>query len=150
MPKLDSAIDRRSPGFRANAEAMRALIDDLRQQTERVAEGGGARSRERHVSRGKLLPRDRVQMLLDPGTPFLELSPLAAHGMYHGAAPCAGLIAGIGRVEGVVRDVQHQRLPHQPRAAKAAAGKALRGTTTGERHSLSDREWWAWSTWSRR
>ena len=67
MPRLDSAIDTRSAPFRANAAAMQALLDDLRQQTAQVAEGGGARSRDRHVARGKLLPRDRVQMLIDPG-----------------------------------------------------------------------------------
>ncbi|MGI4795044.1 MAG: carboxyl transferase domain-containing protein [Janthinobacterium lividum] len=100
MPKLDSAIDPRSAGFRGNDAAMRTLLDDLRAQTERAAEGGGARSRERHVSRGKLLPRDRVQMLTDPGSPFLELSPLAAHGMYGGDSPGASLITGIGRVSG--------------------------------------------------
>ena len=100
MPKLDSAVDPRSAGFRANAAAMRALLDDLRRQTQRAAEGGGARSRERHLARGKLLPRDRVQMLTDPGSPFLELSPLAANGMYGGESPGAGLITGIGRVSG--------------------------------------------------
>ncbi len=100
MPALDSAIDPRSAGFRANAAAMRALLGDLRQRTDRAAEGGGARSRERHTARGKLLPRDRVQMLTDPGAPFLELSPLAAFGMYDDASPGAGLITGIGRVSG--------------------------------------------------
>jgi 3-methylcrotonyl-CoA carboxylase beta subunit len=100
MPKIDSAIDPRSPGFRANAAAMRALLDDLSAQTARAAEGGGARSRERHVARGKLLPRDRVEMLTDPGSPFLELSPLAGHGMYDGGSPGGSIITGIGRVCG--------------------------------------------------
>jgi len=80
---------------------MRALVEDLRAQIERVAQGGGEAARAKHAARGKLLPRERVQRLLDPGTPFLELSPLAALNMYGNEAPCAGLIAGIGRVAGV-------------------------------------------------
>ncbi|MFZ2387929.1 MAG: carboxyl transferase domain-containing protein, partial [Polaromonas sp.] len=87
--------------FQANAAAMRALVDDLHVQLAKAAAGGGEAARAKHVARGKLLPRDRVQMLLDPGTPFLEVAPLAALGMYHGDAPCAGLIVGIGRVSGV-------------------------------------------------
>jgi 3-methylcrotonyl-CoA carboxylase beta subunit len=89
---------------------MQSLVDDLRAQVTQVARGGGEAARAKHTARGKLLPRDRVQMLLDPGTPFLELAPLAALHMYpekdgkggtKDAAPCAGLIAGIGRVSGV-------------------------------------------------
>jgi 3-methylcrotonyl-CoA carboxylase beta subunit len=90
-----------SPGsseFRANVEAHDALLADLRAQLERVAMGGGERARERHASRGKLLPRERVDRLLDPGAPFLELSPLAAHDMYDGDAPGAGMVTGVGRV----------------------------------------------------
>ena len=101
MSTLDTQLNPRSAEFQANAAAMRELVADLRVQVAKAAEGGGEAARAKHVARGKLPPRERVQMLLDPGTPFLELSPLAAHGMYHGAAPCAGLIAGIGRVEGV-------------------------------------------------
>jgi 3-methylcrotonyl-CoA carboxylase beta subunit len=86
--------------FKANAEAGEALAADLRAQLERVALGGGERARERHVGRGKLLPRERVDRLLDPGSPFLELSPMAAHGMYDDEAPGAGIITGIGRVSG--------------------------------------------------
>ncbi|SDD49223.1 3-methylcrotonyl-CoA carboxylase beta subunit [Geodermatophilus telluris] len=89
-----------SPGGTGYADAHRALVADLRDQLARVAEGGGARARERHVSRGKLLPRERVDALLDPGSPFLELSPLAAHGMYGGDAPGAGIVTGVGRVAG--------------------------------------------------
>ena len=99
--RIESKLNPRDPQFQANAEAMQALVDDLREQLARAALGGGEASRERHLSRGKLLPRDRVNTLLDPGTPFLECSPLAAHGMYGGDAPCAGLITGIGRVSGV-------------------------------------------------
>ncbi|OSZ63848.1 carboxyl transferase domain-containing protein [Hydrogenophaga sp. IBVHS2] len=101
MPILTSQLNPRSADFQANAQAMRAAVDDLRRQIEAAALGGGEVARARHTGRGKLLPRDRVQLLLDPGTPFLELSPLAAHGMYNGDAPCAGVIAGIGRVSGV-------------------------------------------------
>src|SRR5947209_8681379 len=89
-----------SEEFKANAEAGEALAADLRAQLRRVAAGGGERSRERHVARGKLLPRERVDALLDPGSPFLELSALAAHGLYDDEAPAAGIITGIGRVSG--------------------------------------------------
>jgi 3-methylcrotonyl-CoA carboxylase beta subunit len=101
MTVLKSALDTRSEGFRDNARAMRALVDDLREKVAAVKQGGPAQARERHVSRGKLLPRDRVRTLLDPGAPFLELSQLAAHGMYGGDIPAAGIITGIGRVSGV-------------------------------------------------
>jgi 3-methylcrotonyl-CoA carboxylase beta subunit len=89
-----------SDEFRANTEANRALVDDLNAQLERVRQGGGERARERHVGRGKLLPRERVDRLLDPGSPFLECSALAAHGLYDDEAPGAGIITGIGRVSG--------------------------------------------------
>ena len=106
MPILETQLNARAADFLANAAAMRALVDDLRAKFEQVALGGGEVARARHIGRGKLLPRDRVEMLLDPGTPFLELSPLAAMGLYpdrdgSDSAPCAGLIAGIGRVSGV-------------------------------------------------
>ncbi|XAH24637.1 carboxyl transferase domain-containing protein [Xylophilus sp. GW821-FHT01B05] len=100
MSKLSSKLNPRSAEFQANAAAMRALVDDLHAQVAKVAEGGGEAARAKHTGRGKLLPRDRVQMLLDPGTPFLEIAPLAAYGMYGDAAPGSGLIAGIGRVAG--------------------------------------------------
>jgi 3-methylcrotonyl-CoA carboxylase beta subunit len=101
MPALSSQLNPRSADFAANAAAMRALVDDLRQQTEKVAQGGGDAARAKHTARGKLLPRERVLNLLDPGTPFLELAPLAALNLYNNDAPGAGLIAGIGRVSGV-------------------------------------------------
>ncbi|PIQ37174.1 MAG: methylcrotonoyl-CoA carboxylase [Lysobacterales bacterium CG17_big_fil_post_rev_8_21_14_2_50_64_11] len=100
MSVLKSAIDNRSPEFIANAEHLRGLVSELRQRLAKVALGGGEQARDKHTARGKLLPRDRITALLDPGSPFLELCPLAAHGMYEGAAPAAGLIAGIGRVHG--------------------------------------------------
>jgi 3-methylcrotonyl-CoA carboxylase beta subunit len=101
MPVLESKLNPRSAEFQANAGGMRALVDDLRAQVAKAAEGGGEAARAKHEARGKLPPRQRVQMLLDPGTPFLELAPLAGHGMYGGDAPCGGIIAGIGRVSGV-------------------------------------------------
>ncbi len=101
MAVLQSQLNPRSVDFLANSQAMAVLVDDLKQQISRAAVGGGEAARAKHLARGKLLPRERVNLLLDPGTPFLELSPLAAHGMYAGDAPCAGLIAGIGRISGV-------------------------------------------------
>jgi 3-methylcrotonyl-CoA carboxylase beta subunit len=106
MPILETQLNARSADFQANAAAMRALVVDLNAQIDKASMGGGEAARAKHTARGKLLPRDRVAMLLDPGTPFLELSPLAAMGMYPDrdgtdSAPCAGVIAGIGRVSGV-------------------------------------------------
>ena len=106
MAVLHSKLNPRSEEFRQNAAAMRGLVDDLNARLARIAEGGGAAARDKHLGRGKLLPRERVERLLDPDTPFLEIAPLAAMGMYpdrdgSDAAPCAGLIAGIGRVAGV-------------------------------------------------
>jgi 3-methylcrotonyl-CoA carboxylase beta subunit len=100
VAKLASSIDMQSSEFRANAAAMRALTRDLEERRAEAALGGNSRARERHAARGKLLPRERVTRLIDPGTPFLELSPLAANGMYDDAIHAAGIITGIGRVEG--------------------------------------------------
>ena len=100
MPVLESLADPRSVEFRANAEAMQALVADLRATAEKVREGGGEAARKRHLSRGKLLPRDRIRTLIDPLSPFLEVGQLAAHGMYGGEVPSAGIITGIGRVSG--------------------------------------------------
>ncbi|MCX7260560.1 MAG: methylcrotonoyl-CoA carboxylase [Burkholderiales bacterium] len=101
MSLIHTQVQVRSAEAATNAAAMQAAVDDLRLQIQSVANGGGEAARTKHVGRGKLLPRDRVQMLLDPGTPFLELSPLAAYAMYNGDAPGAGVITGIGRVSGV-------------------------------------------------
>jgi len=101
MTVLQTQLNSRSADFVANAAAMQQVVDDLRLHLERMAQGGGEAARAKHTARGKLLPRDRVQMLLDPGTPFLEVAPLAALNMYNNDAPCAGVIAGIGRVSGV-------------------------------------------------
>jgi 3-methylcrotonyl-CoA carboxylase beta subunit len=101
MNIIESRLNPRSDDFKANADAMRAVVDDLKQKVAAIALGGGQSARDKHTARGKLLPRDRVQMLLDPGTPFLEFSQLAAYDMYHNAAPSAGIITGIGRVAGL-------------------------------------------------
>jgi len=101
MTILKSQLNPRSADFQANAEAMRAVVDDLRATVDKVALGGPEAARQKHLARGKLLPRERVAGLLDPGTPFLEISQLAAHGMYGGDVPAASVIAGIGRVNGV-------------------------------------------------
>src|SRR5689334_10329129 len=100
VAKLNSAIDTQGKEFRANAAAMRALVKELDSRRAEAALGGNARSRERHTARGKLLPRERVLRLLDPGTPFLELSPLAANATYQVAIDGPGIITGIGRIEG--------------------------------------------------
>jgi len=100
MPQIASKLDLVGADFAANSQAMRTLVGDLREKTRQVAAGGGETARARHVTRGKLLPRERIERLLDPGSPFLELSPLAALGMYGDEAPCAGIITGIGRVSG--------------------------------------------------
>ncbi|HVW54395.1 MAG TPA: carboxyl transferase domain-containing protein [Rhizobiaceae bacterium] len=100
MSILPNSTDTRSQDFVANSRAMEALVEDLRDKLAKVAEGGSAASKARHVARGKLLPRDRVDMLVDAGTPFLELSPLAAHELYGGDVSSASIITGIGRVGG--------------------------------------------------
>jgi 3-methylcrotonyl-CoA carboxylase beta subunit len=100
VASIGSNVDCTSSEFRANQEAMRALIAELQACRAKAAEGGPPRARERHLARGKLLPRERVMTVLDPGTPFLELSPLAAHGLYEDAIHAAGIITGIGRVAG--------------------------------------------------
>ncbi|MGV9451216.1 carboxyl transferase domain-containing protein [Streptomyces sp. NPDC003635] len=99
-PELTSAADPASEAWQANEEAQLALVAELRDKLAAARLGGGEKARARHTARGKLLPRDRVDTLLDPGSPFLELAPLAADGLYEGQAPAAGVIAGIGRVSG--------------------------------------------------
>jgi 3-methylcrotonyl-CoA carboxylase beta subunit len=101
MPAIRSQIDPRSADFQANAAHMRGLVEDLKSEFAKTALGGGEKARTRHTERGKLLPRERIRALLDPGSPFLELSALAAHGMYENQAPAAGIITGIGRVSGI-------------------------------------------------
>jgi len=101
MPALQTMVDPSSQAFAANQAHNLALVEALRSKVAHAVRGGSEKHRERHVERGKLLPRDRVQRLLDPGSPFLEIGQLAANGMYDDEAPGAGMIAGIGRVSGV-------------------------------------------------
>jgi 3-methylcrotonyl-CoA carboxylase beta subunit len=101
MARIGTPVDARSEVFRANAQHHRALSQDLAQLVARIALGGDERSRTRHVERGKLLPRERVRRLLDPGSPLLEVGQLAGHNLYSDSIPAAGLITGIGRVSGV-------------------------------------------------
>ena len=99
-PRLESKLDRSSPEATARATHNRTLADRLRADVAKAALGGTDKSRDRHTARGKLLPRDRVERLLDPGSPFLEIGQLAANDLYDGEVPGAGVIAGIGRVSG--------------------------------------------------
>ncbi|SBT03486.1 Methylcrotonoyl-CoA carboxylase beta chain, mitochondrial [Candidatus Propionivibrio aalborgensis] len=105
MPVLTTQLNPRSAEFLANTEAMQRVVSDLRQTIDRIALGGPEAARQKHIARGKLLPRERVNTLIDPGSPFLELSQLAAYGMYGGEnsfeVPAASMITGIGRVNGV-------------------------------------------------
>jgi 3-methylcrotonyl-CoA carboxylase beta subunit len=100
MSKLRSHVDPKSGGFRQNAEAFEGLLAGLRERSAEARRGGGEKTQRRHRERGKLPVRDRIELLLDPGTAFLELSPLAAYGMYDGRVPAAGIVTGIGRVSG--------------------------------------------------
>ena len=100
MSIINSKINTKSAEFSNNVSAMQVQVDDLKSTLAHIAQGGGAKSCERHISRGKLLPRERVEGLLDPGSPFLELSALAAHDVYGEEVPAAGIITGIGRVSG--------------------------------------------------
>src|SRR6476469_4554564 len=99
MP-LHSTVDSAPSDFARNAESMRALVAERRQKLDQAAGGGGKVSRARHTSRGKLLARQRVDLLIDPGTAFLELSPLAAHGLYGGDVHSASIITGVGQIAG--------------------------------------------------
>ena len=100
MSKLRTLVDKESEDFKVNAEAYEELLEELRDRTEEARRGGGEKARKRHEERGKLPVRDRIDRLLDPNTAFLELSPLAAFGMYDGEVPAAGIVTGIGRVSG--------------------------------------------------
>lgn len=100
MGAIVSRIRTGTPEFCANAQAMQQLVDQLRQTTEAVMRGGSEAARSKHVARGKLLVRERIDLLVDPGSAFLELSPLAAHDMYEGQVPAGGVVTGIGRIHG--------------------------------------------------
>ena len=137
MAKIISKINSRSPEFIENAQAMQVQVDDLKEKLEQVKLGGGERSRERHLSRGKLLPRDRVNALLDAGSPFLELSQLAAYEVYEDNVPSAGIITGIGRVGGqeciiVANDATVKGGTYYPLTVK----KHLRAQTIAQENNL--------------
>ena len=100
MSVIQSRINTRDAGFIANRANMQAQVDDLRKVVDQIRQGGGAKAQERHTSRGKLLPRERLNAVLDPGSPFLELSQLAAYQVYEDNVPGAGIITGIGRIAG--------------------------------------------------
>src|SRR4029453_1124737 len=100
MPKINTSVSPSPAEFKANAAAMQALVADLAQKRLEAGSGGPDKLKERHASRGKLLPRDRVMRLIDPGSPFLELSPMAAYGMYTKDIHGAGIITGVGRISG--------------------------------------------------
>src|SRR3546814_13214367 len=98
MPIIESSINPRSQAFADNARAMQEQVDDLLEKLQQTAQGGSESARAKHLARGKLLPLHRVARLLDPGTPFLALAPLAAHTVYANPAPGAGLFTGIGHI----------------------------------------------------
>ena len=137
MAKIVSKLNSRSADFLQNAEHMQAQVNDLKEKLEQIKLGGGERSRERHLSRGKLLPRDRVMNLLDPGSPFLELSQMAAHEVYKDNVPAAGIITGIGRVGGqecviVANDATVKGGTYYPLTVK----KHLRAQTIAQENNL--------------
>lgn len=137
MAKIVSKINPRSPEFIENAQAMQVQVDDLKEKLEQIKLGGGEKSRERHLSRGKLLPRDRVNALLDDGSPFLELSQLAAYEVYDDNVPAAGIITGIGRVGGqeciiVANDATVKGGTYYPLTVK----KHLRAQTIAQENNL--------------
>jgi len=137
MTVLKSAINLRSEEFLRNRSSLQALVDDLRAKVETVKQGGGAKAREKHLARGKLLPRERVRALLDTGSPFLELSQLAAYGMYGDEIPSSGIIAGIGRIQGrecmiVVNDATVKGGTYYPITVK----KHLRAQEIAEQNNL--------------
>lgn len=137
MPVIKSQINTRSEQFQKNKTRMEDMLADLREKVETIKEGGGERARERHLSRGKLLPRDRVQRLLDPGSPFLELSQMAGFEVYEESVPAAGLICGIGSVSGqecmiVANDATTKGGSYYPLTVK----KHVRAQAIAERNHL--------------
>ncbi|BFT30614.1 carboxyl transferase domain-containing protein [Alteromonas sp. D210916BOD_24] len=137
MPVLHSTINVKSETFVANSEAMQAQVNDLLAKIEQIAQGGGENAAQRHVSRGKLLPRDRINALIDKDTPFLEIGQLAAWEVYEDYVPCAGVIAGIGVVNGiecmiVANDATVKGGTYYPLTVK----KHLRAQTIAEQNNL--------------
>ena len=137
MTAIHSKINTRSEDFGQNSEAMQALVNDLAEKVAAIKLGGGERARDKHVGRGKLLPRERVRMLLDPGSPFLEFSQLAAHDMYDANIAAGGVITGIGRVAGrecviVVNDATVKGGTYYPMTVK----KHVRAQEIAEQNNL--------------
>ena len=137
MPRIASHLDARADGYVRNRERMRELVAELSEHLDRARAGGGAEAVERHRGRGKLLARERIERLVDPGAAFLELSPLAAHGLYDGAAPGAGIVTGIGPVAGrpclvVANDATVKGGSYFPLTVK----KHLRAQEVGEQNRL--------------
>ena len=137
MQVIKSQLNPRSEEFRTNAQRMRELVDDLRATAAKVTQGGSEAARQKHTARGKLLPRDRIDQLIDPGTPFLEIGQLAALNMYDNEAPSAGVIAGIGRVQGqecliVANDATVKGGTYYPMSVK----KHLRAQEIAEQNNL--------------
>ena len=137
MPTLESRVDRNSPEYQENRAYFTGLMEELRQRIEQVRQGGGERAIVKHRSRNKLLARERVELLCDPETPFLEFNPLAAWGMYDGDAPSAGIVTGIGVVAGqecviVANDATVKGGTYFPMTVK----KHLRAQEIGEQNHL--------------
>ncbi|WP_299979750.1 carboxyl transferase domain-containing protein [uncultured Pseudoteredinibacter sp.] len=137
MAKIQSKLNTRAADFQENAEHMQTQVDDLHGKLDTIKQGGGERSQQRHVNRGKLLPRDRVKNLLDPGSPFLELSQLAGYEVYEDNVPAAGIITGIGRVSGqecmiIANDATVKGGSYYPLTVK----KHLRAQTIAEQNHL--------------
>src|SRR5215210_6459885 len=138
MSNLKTLVDKKSEAFAQNAERFGALVDELRDRSAEARRGGGEKARRRHRERGKLPVRERIERLLDPGTAFLELSPLAAFGMYDGRIPAAGIVTGIGRVSGrevmvVANDATVKGGTYYPMTVK----KHLRAQEIAEQNHLS-------------
>ena len=137
MPKIVSKLNIKSQDFLANAEHMQGQVSDLEEKIAEIKLGGGEKANQRHIGRGKLLPRDRINVLLDPGSPFLELSQMAAYEVYEDHVPAAGVIAGIGRVAGVecmivANDATVKGGSYYPLTVK----KHLRAQTVAEQNNL--------------
>ncbi len=137
MPRIESTIDQTGAEFAANQAAMATLVRDLKERVAEIRQGGGRDYQQRHLARGKLLPRERVNQLLDPGSPFLELSQLAAYRVYDETVPAAGIITGIGRVEGqecviVANDATVKGGTYYPMTVK----KHLRAQAIAEQNNL--------------
>ncbi|WP_088328365.1 carboxyl transferase domain-containing protein [Lacimicrobium sp. SS2-24] len=137
MPRIESKINIKSQAFAENAEHMQTQVEDLRAQFSQISQGGGEKANQRHTDRGKLLPRERIEALLDPGAPFLELSQLAALHVYDEEVPAAGIICGVGRVSGVecmivANDATVKGGTYYPLTVK----KHLRAQTIAEQNNL--------------